>query len=336
MKALRISLLLIAVLALLGGAWFWSNYRSLHPNTDDAYVEANSVYISPQVAGQVAEVMVKSFQPVKKGDVLLRLDDSNYRLSVQQAQAAVTVAQEQAQSTQAQTRASKALADASRQEQVNAALDNQRNQTLIDKGLIARADADDTRFKLKEAQAALAAANATIDSVQAEGAQASTQIQTARLKLAQAQLDLSHSVITAPADGILGEVSIQPGDYIMTGEDLFPMVDSSSVWVAANFKETDLERIHPGQPVSIDLDMYPKQSYRGEVESVSPASGAAFSLIPAQNATGNWVKVTQRFPVRIKVMDKDHTLPLRLGSSASVTIDTTAAANKTAVQDSPS
>jgi membrane fusion protein (multidrug efflux system) len=172
--------------------------------------------------------------------------------------------------------------------------------------------------------------------VQAEGAQASTQIQTARLKLAQAQLDLSHSVITAPADGILGEVSIQPGDYIMTGEDLFPMVDSSSVWVAANFKETDLERIHPGQPVSIDLDMYPKQSYRGEVESVSPASGAAFSLIPAQNATGNWVKVTQRFPVRIKVMDKDHTLPLRLGSSASVTIDTTAAANKTAVQDSPS
>jgi membrane fusion protein (multidrug efflux system) len=320
MKTLRISLLLIAVLALLGGAWFWSGYRTLHPNTDDAYVEANTVYISPQVDGQVAEVMVKSFQPVKKGDVLLRLDDSNFRLAVQQAQTAVALAQDQAQSTRAQTRASQDQAAASRQEQANAALDNQRNQTLIDKGLIARADADNTRFKLKEAQAAFAAANATMDSVQAEGAQASTQIQTARLKLAQAQLDVSHSVITAPADGILGEVGIQPGDYISTGEDLFPMVDSSSLWVAANFKETDLERIHPGQPVSIDLDMYPKQSYQGEVESVSPASGAAFSLIPAQNATGNWVKVTQRFPVRIRVTDQDHTLPLRLGSSSSVTM----------------
>ncbi|WGZ93165.1 MAG: HlyD family secretion protein [Candidatus Thiothrix putei] len=323
MKALKISLLLIAVLALVGGAWFWSDYSSQHPSTDDAYVAANTVNISPQTAGQVAEVLVKSFQPVKKGDVLLRLDDSNVRLAVQQAQAAVTLAQEQAQSTQAQSRASKAQADASRQEQANAALDNQRNQMLGDKGLVPREDADNARFKLKEAQAAFAAANATIDSVQASSAQASTQILTARLKLAQAQLDLSHTVITAPADGVLGEVSIQPGDFVSIGEDLFPMVDSSSVWVAANFKETDLERIHPGQPVSVELDMYPKQRYQGEVESVSPASGSSFSLIPAQNATGNWVKVTQRFPVHIRILNPDGNLPLRLGASASATIDAT-------------
>lgn len=329
MKALRISLFLIALLALLGGAGFWSHYRNLHPTTDDAYVEANTVNISPQADGQVAEVLVKSFQPVKKGDVLLRLDDSNFRLAVQQAQTAVTLAQDQAQSAQAQTLATQAQAASSRQQQASAALENQRSQNLASKGLIAKEDADNARFALKEAQAAFAAANATIDSVQAEGAQASTQIRSAQLKLAQAQLDLSHTVITAPADGILGEVSIQPGDYITIGEDLFPMIDSSSVWVAANFKETDLHRIQPGQPVSIALDMYPQQSYQGEVESVSPASGASFSLIPAQNATGNWVKVTQRFPVRIHILDQDSSLPLRIGSSASVTLDTTAPASNT-------
>lgn len=335
MKTLKFSLSLLAALLLLGGIWFWSHYRDLHPNTDDAYVQANSVNISPQVDGQVAKVLVKSFQTVKKGDVLLQLDDSNFRLAVQQAQTAIALAQDQARSVQAQTRASQAQASASHQQQASAALENQRTSDLAKQGLLAKQNADNTRFALKEAQAAFAAANATIDSVQAEGAQASAQIRAAQLKLAQAQLDLSHTVITAPADGILGEVSIRPGDYVTTGEDLFPMVDTSNIWVAANFKETDLERIRPGQPVSIDLDMYPKQSYHGNVEAVSPASGATFSLIPAQNATGNWVKVTQRFPVRIQVADRGHTLPLRLGSSASVTIDTTVTANDAVAHNQP-
>lgn len=329
MKILRIALLLIAALVLVGGAWFWLHYRSLHPNTDDAYVEANTVNISPQINGQVAAVLVKSFQAVKKGDVLLRLDDSNDRLAVQQAQAAVTLAREQVDSAQAQTRASQAQAASSRQQQASAALENQRSQALVDKGIIAKESADNARFALKEAQAAFAAANATINSVQATGKQASTQVKQTELKLAQAQLNLSYTVITAPADGILGKVSIQPGDYVTIGENLFPMVDTSDVWVGANFKETDLARIQPGQPVSIDLDMYPQQSYRGEVESLSPASGSSFSLIPAQNATGNWVKVTQRFPIRIHILNQDAALPLRIGASASVTIDTTATTRQT-------
>ncbi|HPQ95482.1 MAG TPA: HlyD family secretion protein, partial [Thiolinea sp.] len=155
--------------------------------------------------------------------------------------------------------------------------------------------------------------------------EAKAQLQVAQLELERAELDLSHTSITAPTSGILGAVRIRPGDYINTGQNLFPMVDNSSIWVAANFKETDLEHIRPGQPVDIVLDMYPKLHYQGQVESVSPASGTAFSLIPAQNATGNWVKVTQRFPVHIRIRGHEG-LPLpKVGASAAVTIDASAA-----------
>ena len=322
MKTLNISLLLIGALAIGGGVYAWEHYSSLHPSTDDAYVEANTVNISPQLDGQVVAVPVHSYQTVKKGDVLLRLDDSHDQLAVQQAQAALTLAQDQAHSASATTRSSTAQAAASQQEQANAALDNQREQQLIAKGLVPRQEADDARFKLKESVDAAAAAQATIASVKAQGDQASAQTRSAQLALAQAQLSLSHTVITAPADGILGEVNVQPGDFVNTGEDLFPMVDTDQFWVAANFKETDLTRIKAGQTASISLDMYPQHSYQGEVESISPASGAAFSLLPAQNATGNWVKVTQRFPIRIRILDQDKAAPLRVGSSVSLSIDT--------------
>jgi membrane fusion protein (multidrug efflux system) len=266
MKMLRVSLLAIIAIAAAGGAWFWSHYSSLHPGTSDAYVEVNTVYISPQVSGRVAEIMVKPFQSVRKGDVLLKLDDSHYQLAVKQAQAQVALAKEQAQTAR---------------------------------------QAEKTR------------------TAKATGEQISAPLQAAQLQLEQAQMNLAQAVITAPADGTLGQISIQPGTFVNTGERLFPVISDSSVWIAANFKETDLNRIRPGQPVRIKLDMYPEQNYRGKVDAVSPASGTAFSLIPSQNATGNWVKVTQRFPVRIRVLDRDHALPLRLGASAAVTVDTT-------------
>lgn len=221
MKAIRISLVLLVMLGLAAGVWFWTVYSRQHPATDDAYVAANTVMLSPQRSGQVVDVLVKSFQAVKKGEVLLRLDDSDARLAVQQAEVALALAQAQSQAAQAKTRATQAQGAASAEEQANAVLENQRNQGLASSGLIAREAADTTRLKLVEAQAALSAARATLDATQLAGTQAQQQIQAARLRLAQAQLDLARTVITAPADGILGEVNVQPGAFVLCTRQFF-------------------------------------------------------------------------------------------------------------------
>jgi len=146
-------------------------------------------------------------------------------------------------------------------------------------------------------------------------------VKSAQSALEEARLDLQHTRITAPADGIVGDFDLRPGSYVGAGTALFALVESRDVWVDANFKETDLPRIRAGQPAAIWVDLLPGKEFKGEVEGLSPASGAAFSLLPAENATGNWVKVTQRFAVRIRVLDP---VPeLRVGASAEVRVDTT-------------
>ena len=144
----------------------------------------------------------------------------------------------------------------------------------------------------------------------------------ARAAYAKARLDLEHPRITAPADGTIGEFVLRPGSFVTSGSPLFALVENAPVWVDANFKETDLPRIRPGQPATVTVDLLPGQTFHGQVEDLSPASGAAFSLFPPENATGNWVKVTQRFDVRVRILDP---VPeMRVGASAEVRIDTTA------------
>ena len=147
-------------------------------------------------------------------------------------------------------------------------------------------------------------------------------IKAARAALEQARKDLGETRITAPANGLLGEVDLRPGSYVNAGDPLFALVENDPVWVDANFKETDLPRIRPGQPATVSVDLLPGKTFRGEVEGLSPASGAAFALLPPENATGNWVKVTQRFAVRIRILDP---VPeLRVRASAEVAVDTAA------------
>ncbi len=324
MKKHRLTATILAITVLSVAVYLWIRYNEQHPSTSDAYVVANVIQISPQISGQVSTVAVQSYQLVKKGDLLLQIDQRNYKLAVEQAQANLALVQAQTQSAREQTKASLAKASASQQQQANMALNNQRTTTLATKGVIAKEQADNNVFKLKEATANTLAANAVIASSQARVSEAESRIEVAKIALAQAKLNFSYTRITAPVDGIIGAVKVQPGNFINTGEPLFPMVDDSLYWLSANFKETDLERIKPGQVVSFSLDMYPQQSYQGKVEYLSPASGLAFSLIPPQNATGNWVKVTQRFPVHIKFDNHSKNASLlRLGASATVTIDTT-------------
>ena len=322
MKVIKLLVLVVILASLVVSGYLWFNYRDSHPSTSDAYVKADSVTISPQISGKVAQVNVQSFQHVKKGDVLLIIDDSDYQLALKQAEVNISLSKNQIQSASAKAKSTQAQATISQQEKADAEQQNRRMQQLIKKGVVPREQADTAHFKFKEAAAAASAAQAIIQAAQAQVNQTSAQLQAAKLSIAKAQLDLSRTVISAPADGILGEVKVQPGDFIEPSENLFPIINDSSYWVEANFKETDLEKIHMDQPVQIDLDMYPNKVYIGSVETISPASGTAFSLIPAQNATGNWVKVTQRFPVRIKLTETDQKFPFRIGASASVTIDT--------------
>lgn len=325
MKKHRLTATILAITVFTVAFYLWIQYNERHPSTSDAYVEANVIQISPQISGLVSKVAVQSYQFVKKGGLLLQIDQRNYKLAVEQAQANLALVQAQTQSARAQTKASLAKASASQQQQANMALNNKRTTTLAAKGVIAKEQADNNVFKLKEAAANTLAANAVIASSQAQVSESESRIEAAKIALAQAKLNFSYTRITAPVDGIIGKVKVQPGNFISTGEPLFPMVDDSLYWLSANFKETDLERIKTGQAASFTLDMYPQQSYQGEVESLSPASGLTFSLIPPQNATGNWVKVTQRFPVRIKINSHSgNSSLLRLGASATVTIDTTA------------
>ncbi|WP_370052090.1 HlyD family secretion protein [Neptunomonas sp.] len=314
-------ILILAVIAI--GIYYWVDYRHQHPTTNDAYLKANTLYISPEIDGRLTDVLVHSYQRVKKGDLLLRIDDRQQRLALQQAEAAIEQAQTQSQSVAAKQKVAEAQSDAATQEQHNAATENQRMQQLVKRNMISKEQSDNARFAYNEAAATAMAAQQTIRAAQADSDEIAIEIKAALLAKSQAELELSYTEVRAPVDGILGEVPTRIGQFVSSGQTLFPLVDSSHYWIDANFKETDLHVIKPGQMVSIDLDMYPNHTLTGTVESLSPASGTSFSLIPAQNATGNWVKVTQRFPVRIMLDQAPDALPLRIGSSATVTVDTT-------------
>jgi membrane fusion protein, multidrug efflux system len=236
----------LAVLAVAGATYAYWHYATLHPSTDDAYVEANTVQISPSLSGEVGEVDVKSFDTVKAGDVLLKIS----------------------------------------QPQLEA--------------------------QLKAAEAGLQAAQAK-----------RANVEVAQTAVAQARAALDTATIKSPVDGIVGKISIRPGSVVRAGVPILAIVDGSKWWVDANFKETDLARIHPGQKATVSIDIYPDREFSGVVEAVSPMSTSAFSLLPAENATGNWIKLTQRFPVRVSLSLKPDDPTLRIGASANVTIDTT-------------
>ena len=314
-----------ALLVLAFAVLFWQHYAALHPATDDAYLQAHVVDISPQVAGRIEQVLVDSFQSVKQGQPLLRIDASDFKLALQRADAQLTLSRDQVQSAVAQLASARARVDAGRQQLANARDANARLQTLWSKGMAAQNTADKARHTMQQLAAEVKSAQAAVNAASAQLAVARARSQSAGLQRNQAQLNLSRTLISAPADGVIGEVHVQAGNFVDAGALLFPLVKSRELWITANFKETDLQHLAVGQPAQVQLDMYPNRSLQGEVASISPASGESFSLIPAQNATGNWVKVTQRFPVRIRLTQFEADDLLRLGASASVTVDTTAA-----------
>ncbi|HVZ04548.1 HlyD family secretion protein [Hyphomicrobium sp.] len=189
--------------------------------------------------------------------------------------------------------------------------------------VLAKLDPAPFEAALKAAEARLTLAKQQATGAAAQSPAAKANVDQAQAGVDQARMELDHATIKAPVDGIIGKVRVRPGSIAKAGMPLFPLVDTSKWWVDANFKETDLSRIEPGQKATITVDIFPSHEFTGKVESVSPASGAAFSLLPSENSTGSWVKTTQRFPVRVSLTLKPDDPEMRIGASATVTVDTT-------------
>jgi membrane fusion protein (multidrug efflux system) len=298
-------------------------------STDNAYVEADRVTIAPQVSGRVVEVDVRENQPVKKGDVLFRIDPEPLEIALARMQAQVEsvrslldAARSGYRSAEADIRSS--AADLKYKEQ-----QFKRMQELRGRGLVAQQALDDAannlaaaRAKQDSNEAALAKAQNMLGGLPETPDEDLAGYKLALAQLAQAKLDLEHATVRAPMDGVIGKTTLQPGDFLTVGQAAMPLV-ANTLWVDANFKETDLTHVAVGQSATIEVDTFPGRKWQARVASISPASGAEFSVLPAQNATGNWVKIVQRIPVRLSIEEPNHDgIILRAGMSAVVEIDT--------------
>ncbi len=288
----------VAVAAYAGYRW-WDDARTW-AKTDNATVAAHIHQVSARVAGTVKEVLVEENQSAAAGTVLARLDPSDFK--VRQQQAAAQVAQARAQIQQAEAQITQARAQVAREQAhaTKAERDLARARTLTQgsAGAISKQEFDEAQAGADAAQAALQAAESALESARALAAAARAQEQATQANLQEAELQLGYTEILAPAAGRIGRKNLETGNRVQPGQALLALVQPD-LWVVANFKETQLARLRPGQPVQVCLDALPGRAFRGRVESLSPASGAQFALLPPDNATGNFTKIVQRVPVKI-------------------------------------
>ena len=326
----RVALMLaLPVMLALGGGYVWLT-GGRYETTENANLQQARVSISAAVSGRVTAVMVHDDSVVKAGDPLFQVDREPYRIALEQANAALAAARLNVQQLQAAYARAVAQDDAAASDLSYYQTDYDRQKALSDKGVITASGLDAAERNLLNAREGKAAADQAVQSALAAlGGKAEIDIETHPAVLAalgtrdQATYNLARTLVTAPADGIVAQAaSFRVGEYVTPGSGLFALVETGETWVDANFKETQLGKMQVGQATTVEFDTYPGRDFKAHVTAIGAGTGAEFSLIPAQNATGNWVKVTQRIPVRI-ALDKDETLPLlRTGMSASVTVDT--------------
>ncbi|WP_407527046.1 HlyD family secretion protein [Methylobacterium oryzisoli] len=306
-----------AVLLLVAGAggyWYWLTFLHPYESTDDAFVAARQFAIAPKVPGYIVEVPVTDNQHVAAGAVLIRIDPRDYEIALQQALAQVAAAEASIRSTEAQIAAQQgSVAEAKAQvEQTKAALafaqtDAARYQDLASRGAgsvqrsqQSTSEQQQQQANLQRADAAVTVAERQIGALEAQKASAQASLAQARAQEAQARLNLGYTTVTAAQSGRVVRLTGAVGQYAQAGQALSMFVPDD-IWVTANFKETQITDMRPGQGVDVEIDAYPDHRITGRVASVQPGSGTAFSLLPAENATGNYVKVVQRVPVKIVV-----------------------------------
>lgn len=316
--------LLITLALIISGYTYWQ-HQQRYPNTDDAYVQAHVINIAAQISGKVQKVFVRNQQAVTQNQLLFTIDPKPFEIAYQKAQANLQNTLQQIQAAENAAQAAQATLAQREAQLIDAQKKYDRIMPLVKKGYYSKSGADDLIRELTVAKQAVIAAKNELAEAQAKHGKIgdeNAQVKAAKSEIAQALLNLQYTKIYAPQNGQLAQLTLQPGQTVTAYEALFSLVDTSQWWVMANMKETNLERIHTGQKAIIYVDMYPSHPFHGVVTSISPGSGSSFSLLPPENATGNWVKVTQRFPVRINIVDATDQFPLRIGASCSITIDT--------------
>ncbi|MBC6991539.1 HlyD family secretion protein [Hymenobacter sp. BT491] len=329
-------LIILALLLLVGGYYGWTRYQfaQAHEETDDAQVEGDVYPVLPRVSGPVAEVKVDDNTVVKKGDVLVTIDPADYQQRVNAAQAALAAAQANvvaaraavgtAQANVGSARSAIGVSDATR---ARLQKDLQRSAYLRKEDIIPQSEYDAVQANLKSTTAQRSTAQQQVSVAQQQVAAAQQQVAVAQAVVKQRQADLdnallqlSYTTLKAPTNGYVSKKNVQPGQVVSPGQQLMGIVASDRTWVVANFKETQLEDMRVNQPVSVEVDAYPNEEFQGHIESISAATGARFALLPPDNASGNFVKVVQRVPVKI-VLDKvDPEHPLRAGMSVNAVV----------------
>lgn len=316
---LIIAIIIIAALAYFGYR-YWQHEQAF-PSTDDAYVQAHVVNLATRISGKVVSTSIKNQDQVKKGQILFKLDSEQMQLEVTKAQADLANTMQQVDANKTALASAQAVVK-ERQAQLNTQQkETARQRKLAQEHLIADQTLDESESQLTAMRAQLTAAQSNVAAAQAQLGDADAIIRTKMAAVKEAQLNLSYTTIKAPVSGTIENYSLRVGDNVSALQQIFAIVEDKNFWISANFKETDLERIRINQPVKIKVDMYPKHTFTGKVVSISSGSGTSFSLLPPENASGNWVKVTQRFPIKISIDNPASSFPLRMGASATVTID---------------
>lgn len=324
----RILLIGGPVLLLLAALIFYM-LSGRYVSTDDAYVQAARVDISTEVSGRIAEIDVHDNQVVHKGQMLFRLDTPRFAIAVANARAQLAAAQIKVPALKAAWRQRQADEAAARSTLAFASRELERQTKLQAQGISSRAQLDQARTSFQSAQQQLAAAQQQTASALADlGGNADAPadslpiVRQAQATLDHALLELSYTFIRAPSDGIVTKIEqIQVGDHVNAATPLFALISNRDIWVEANFKETDLTYMRPGQSATFSVDAYPGRTFTGKVVSTSPGTGSSFSLLPPENSSGNWVKVVQRLPVRLSI-DDSAGVPLAAGMSVVAEVDT--------------
>lgn len=326
---------IFALAAIIGagalGIWGYQVYSARYPSTEDAYVDADVVRVAPRVTGRIATLAVSNHQHIENGELLFSIDPVPFRFAVQQAEAQLALAKREV--AQAEAAVTSATAEVHNRQVLldNASAKLERARHLARKEYISNESVTDAEADFKSAQANVQVALAKLEEARRQlgkPGDGNDRIVQAKAMLDQAQWELENTKVSAACSGQISELKLQPGNVVSADKDVFVLVCNNHYWVDANYKETQFENIRPGQPADISVDMYPHHHFHGVVENVSAATGSVFSLLPPQNANGNWVKVIQRIPVRIRIDNPDPDYPLLVGTSSTVTIDTTRSTNE--------
>ena len=329
-----------AFVALAGAVWYGYDYWTVGQymvSTDDAYVQADNTTIAPKVSGYLHDVLVGDNERVKAGQVLARIDDRDFKVALDQAKAdvaaaraAITSKRAQLDVQQAVINAARATVDVAEATATFAAQENKRYTDLASTGYGSVQNAQQAQSRIASAQAAiqrdtanLVSAEKQVELLKAEIVQAEATLARAEAVQNQAELNLSYTTITSPIDGVVGNRTLRVGQYVQAGTQLMSLVPADGAYVVANYKETQLTDVREGQSVELEVDTYPGKTVHGHVDSIAPASGQEFALLPPDNATGNFTKIVQRIPVKI-VLDGGNNpqIALRPGMSVIPTIAT--------------